>query len=191
MAKKVTQYTKQRNRITSYIRKLEKQDLNVDIYFPTETELRGRGVKGVELSKLTRVLKKITPDYLRSIATQPKEDESFQIPEDNVLENGTSSVIVNNFKSDILNFPKEISDKIITLINTLISEQGIEDVAYSLQHMPMQFYEYIRRKGYDSDSSIQEFSSTLIEYLPNASDKYKTDLMDAFEYNELGYTIES
>ena len=108
-----------------------------------------------------------------------------------MLELGISNVIVQNFKSQILHFPKEIADKIIALINTLVSEQGIDDVAYSLQHMPMQFYEYINRQGYDSNAAIQEFSSALIEYLPNASDGYKADLMDAFEYNELGYTIES
>lgn len=197
MAKRKTQYTKQRNRITSYIRKLKKSGLVVDLYFPTELELRKSGVKGSELSKLTRVLKKIKPEELKSMALSVNsvEQESTNttgfVPPENLLEFGISNVILQNFKSQILHFPKEIAEKIIALINKLVSEQGIDDVAYSLQHMPMQFYEYINRQGYDSNSAVQEFSCALIEYLPNASDTYKADLMDAFEYNEIGYNIES
>ena len=192
---KITQYTRNRNRIQAYIRKLKKAGLNVDFYFPTEKELRKSGVKGKELTKLTLELKKLTAKELIKIATplnkqEPTITPGFEPPE-KLLESGISNVIIQNFKSQVLHFPKEISDKIISLINTLISEQGIDDVAGSLQNMPMQFYEYFNRQGYDSNSAVQEFASALIEYLPNASDGYKADLMDAFEYNELGYTVES
>lgn len=148
--------------------------------------------EGVKLERSLRAKKAAeTRKYRLAGPTQePTNTPGFEPPE-NLLEFGISNVIVQNFKSQILHFPKEIADKIIALINTLVTEQGIDDVAYSLQHMPMQFYEYINRQGYDSNAAIQEFSSALIEYLPNASDGYKADLMDAFEYNELGYTIES
>lgn len=148
--------------------------------------------EGVKLERSLRAKKASeTRKYRLAEPTQEQTNTPGFEPPENLLEFGISNVIVQNFKSQILHFPKEIADKIIALINTLVSEQGIEDVAYSLQHMPMQFYEYINRQGYDSNSAIQEFSSALIEYLPNASDGYKADLMDAFEYNELGYTIES
>lgn len=150
------------------------------------------GTEGVKSERSLRAKKAAeTRKYrLAEPAQEPPNTSGFEPPE-NLLESGISNVIVQNFKSQILHFPKEIADKIIDLINTLVTEQGIDDVAYSLQYMPMQFYEYINRQGYDSNASIQEFSSALIEYLPNASDSYKADLMDAFEYNELGYTIES
>lgn len=64
-----TQYTRQRNRVTSYIRKLRKKGLEVDIYFPTELELRKAGVKGSELGALTRKLKQYTPEVLKQLAT--------------------------------------------------------------------------------------------------------------------------
>ena len=149
-------------------------------------------IEGVKLERSLRAKKAAeTRKYKLAEPTQEQTNtHGFEAPE-NLLEFGISNVIVQNFKSQILHFPKEIADKIIALINTLVTEQGIEDVAYSLEHMPMQFYEYINRQGYDSNAAIQEFSSALIEYLPNASDGYKSDLMDAFEYNELGYTIES
>lgn len=148
--------------------------------------------EGVKLERSLRAKKAAeTRKYRLSEPTQESTNTPGFEPPENLLEFGISNVIVQNFKSQILHFPKEIADKIIALINTLVTEQGIEDVAYSLQHMPMQFYEYINRQGYDSNAAIQEFSSALIEYLPNASDGYKADLMDAFEYNELGYNIES
>lgn len=127
---------------------------------------------------------------LKEPTQEPTNTSGFEPPE-NLLERGISNVIVQNFKSQIAYFPKEISDVIISLINKLVSEQGIEDVAYSLQHMPMQFYDYINRKGYASSASVLEFSSSLIEYLPTASEEYKKDLMDAFEYNEAGFNVES
>ena len=195
--KRITRYSKERTRIVHSLYNLKKQGYITDLYFPTELELRKQGVKESELSKLTRNLKAITLKELKKLSNKiqnPIQEQTntagFEPPE-NLLEFGISNVIVQNFKSQILYFPKEISDKIIALINTLVLEQGVDDVAYALQNMPMQFYEYINRKGYDSNSSIQEFSSALIEYLPNASDAYKADIMDAFEYNELGYTIES
>lgn len=148
--------------------------------------------EGVKLERSFRAKKAAeTRKYRLAEPVQEPTNTPGFVPPENLLEFGISNVIVQNFKSQILHFPKEIADKIIALINTLVSEQGIDDVAYSLQNMPMQFYEYINRQGYDSNSAIQEFSSALIEYLPNASEGYKADLMDAFEYNELGYTIES
>lgn len=148
--------------------------------------------EGVKLERSLRAKKAAeTRKYRLAEPVQEPTNTPGFVPPENLLEFGISNVIVQNFKSQILHFPKEIADKIIALINTLVSEQGIDDVAYSLQNMPMQFYEYINRQGYDSNASIQEFSSALIEYLPNASEGYKADLMDAFEYNELGYNIES
>lgn len=189
MAKKKTQYTKHRNRILRYIKR-HKISQYVDLYIPTELQLRKQGVKGKELSKLTRTLKGITPEYLKQEVAKNKEIESRQSKNDNVLENGISQVIINNFKSQILHFPKEISDKIIAFTNTLINEQGIDSVAYSLEHMPLQFHDILNKTGYDSNSAMQEFTSSLVEYLPDASDAYKKDLIEAFEYNELGYNIE-
>ena len=56
--------------------------------------------------------------------------------------------------------------------------------------MPLQFHEILNTTGYDSNSAMQEFASSLVEYLPDASDAYKEELIEAFEYNELGYNIE-
>ena len=190
MAKKTTAYTKNRNRILRYVKKHGIKEY-FDLYIPTERELRQQGIKGKQLTSLTRKLKAITPKYIKeTVKTRITETQENVQETQNILESGISQVIINNFKSQILHFPKEISDKVIALTNTLINEQGIEAVAYSLEHMPLQFHEILNKTGYDSNSAMQEFASSLVEYLPDASDAYKEELIEAFEYNELGYSIE-
>lgn len=105
MAKKrKTQYTRQRNRVTAYIRKLRKTGLVVDLYFPTEHELRKSGVKGSELTKLTRELKKIKPKELRSVAKpltinkqEPTNTPGFEPPEKKVMQDSGYMMYHNVF----------------------------------------------------------------------------------------------
>lgn len=183
--KKVSAYTRNRNRINSYVRRLNKQGLISNLYIPTENLMREQGVTGSELTKLTLELKALTPEKLRDMSAPVHIQE-----EDNILESGFATLEVEGFISSLSNFPKEIVNKVIALINKMIVEQGIEDVAIALENMPYQLHEYLNRNKYDSSSALEEFSTALIEYLPNASEQYKRDLMDAFEYNEIGYTIE-
>lgn len=183
--KKVSAYTRNRNRINSYIRRLNKQGLISELYIPTEKMIREQGVMGTELTKLTLELKALTPEKLRAM-TVPVHIQEV----DNIMETGFATLEVEGFKSSISNYPKEIFNKVIALINKMIVEQGIEDVSNALENMPYQLHDYLNRNKYDSSSALEEFSSALIEYLPNASEQYKRDLMDAFEYNEIGYTIE-
>lgn len=183
--KKVSAYTRNRNRINSYIRRLNKKGLITDLYIPTEKLLRKQGVKGTELTKLTIELKALTPEKLQAMAVPVNIQDV-----DNIMETGFAGLEVEGFKQSISGFPKEVTDKVIALIDKLIVEQSIEDVAIALENMPYQLHDYLKRNKYDSSSALDEFSSALIEYLPYASEQYKRDLMDAFEYNEIGYAIE-
>ena len=183
--KKVSAYTRNRNRINSYIRRLNKKGLITDLYIPTEKMMRNQGVKGADLTKLTLELKSLTPEKLLAMVVPVHIQE-----DDNIMETGFANLEVEGFKHSISGFPKEIADKVISLIDKLIVEQGIEDVAVALENIPYQLHDYLNRNKYDSSSALEEFSSALIEYLPDASEQYKRDLMDAFEYNEIGYTIE-
>lgn len=65
---KSTAYSKQRERVLSFIRRAEKRGyfLTQEFSLPTETELRKSGVKGSKLAARTRQLKRLTPDRLYS-----------------------------------------------------------------------------------------------------------------------------
>lgn len=183
--KKVSAYTRNRNRINSYIRRLNKKGLITELYIPTEKMMRDQGVKGADLTKLTLELKLLTPEKLLAMVVPVHIQEG-----DNIMETGFASLEVEGFKQSISGFPKEAADKVISLIDKLIVEQGIKDVADALENMSYQLHDYLNRNKYDSSSALEEFSCALIEYLPHVSEQYKRDLMDAFEYNEIGYTIE-
>lgn len=101
-----------------------------------------------------------------------------------------SEVVIRNFKSYILGFPPSISEMIMGLINTIINEVGEDELSIALQNMPMQFHEYLQQSRYDSGDGVSNFSSSLIEHLPNTTLNYKKELMERFEYNEIGYIIE-
>lgn len=99
-----TQYTTQRNRVTSYIRKLRKKGLEVDIYFPTELELRKTGINGSELSKLTIKLKQYTAKVLKQIATpipqptqEPTNTPGFVPPEKKIMQDSGYMMYHNVF----------------------------------------------------------------------------------------------
>lgn len=101
-----------------------------------------------------------------------------------------SSNVIQRFKSYILGFPPAIYEMLMPLINALIHDIGEDGVATALENMPQQFHEYLHRHTYDSGTAISEFATSLIEYVPDVTIQYKKDLMDKFEYNELGYIVE-
>lgn len=64
--RKQTAYTRNRERIMRQLRRERERGKETFLpYIPTERELRKQGVKGKELSALTRELKKITPKKIR------------------------------------------------------------------------------------------------------------------------------
>lgn len=66
---KSTAYSKQRERVLSFIRRAEKRGyfLTQEFSLPTETELRKTSIKGAKLAARTRQLKRLTPDRLYSM----------------------------------------------------------------------------------------------------------------------------
>nr|DAP78455.1 MAG TPA: hypothetical protein [Caudoviricetes sp.] len=192
MAKKTTVYTKQRNRIMRYINTLKRKGYKVELNIPTERQIRQSGVSGTELGKLSRELKKITPKTLKSIAKEVERVEKVTKDYPTSIQMGSSYslTVIDNLRAELSKYKTEIKDKILVLINQLITQQGAEDVAYALNNMNENFFTSLYRAHFDSNSAIQNFSTALIENLPEASEQYKKDLMDAFENEELGYTIE-
>lgn len=103
---------------------------------------------------------------------------------------GYSEVVITNAKTTFMYFPPIIAEKMIQFLNVLIKQHGIDDVAYALEHMPYQFYEYMSRKGYASEQNTEDYCTALIDLLPEATEGYKREIMDAFEAEELGYYLE-
>lgn len=190
--KKISVYTRNRNRINTYIKRLNKKGLITDLYFPTERELKLQGIKGAELTRYTNELKKVTPDFLK-IEAKPISKTPQNFDEKGVLKVGDDSLfnrtVIADVKNNITHYPKEIAGKVTSLIDQLITQQGIDSVIEAIISTP-DLHFYLNKSKYDSESALEDYATGIINALPNASDQYKMDLADAFEFNELGYTIE-
>lgn len=198
------EYAKQRKRLKQAIRRAEKQG-----YIFSEDILPKKPKRITKAS--VRRLAKITPELIRQKGKFLIEETGEIIPvkgnkavikqeitrkkqerihaEPQYLPSFSANVI-QRFKSYILGFPPAIYEMLLPLINALIHDIGEDGVATALENMPQQFHEYLHRHTYDSGTAISEFATTLIEYIPDVTIQYKKDLMDKFEYNELGYVVE-
>ena len=198
------EYDKQRKRLKQAIRRAEKQG-----YIFSEDILPKKPKRITKAS--VRRLAKITPELIRQKGkflieetgeiipvkgnkavikqeiTRKKQERTHAEPQ--YLPSFSANVI-QRFKSYILGFSPAIYEMVLPLINTLIHDIGEDGVATALENMPQQFHEYLHRHTYDSGPAISEFATSLIEYVPDVTIQYKKDLMDKFEYNELGYIVE-
>lgn len=102
----------------------------------------------------------------------------------------SANVIVNNFKEKLKSYPRNLTSPLVNLTNELIKKSSVRDFAYMLQNLPDSFNEVLGRHVHDSSGAIEEFATQMIEYLPNLSDGMREELMDKFEYHEIGYEID-
>ena len=191
MAKrKKTQYTKQRNRITSYIRKLRKTGLVVNAYYPTELELRKSGVKGSELSALTRELKKITKKELINMATsviteqEPTNTHGF-VPPYNKSEDETffDNVVISGFKAHVRQFNERASNLLLSWLDRILATNDAHDAATMLNDGAENGLIITYQIVYSQDK-LTQYMSAMLDYLPEAGPLFKAEIMDAMEEEE-------
>lgn len=185
MAKKrVTAYTKNRNRILAYNRKLRKQGLDIGLYIPTERELRQSGVKGRELASLTRTLKSLTPKELRKRAVEVKvetQPEEF-VPPTNVSEDTTmyDEITISNFRAHVRQFNEKVQVIIFDWLNKLLSTQDKHDVAVMLNDGADNGNILTYQIVYSQDA-LTEYLSDMLDYLPEVGSLFKEQMMEAVE----------
>lgn len=187
-SKKTTQYTKQRKRITNYISKLKRKGLDVSLYFPTEVQLRKQGVKGKDLIALTKILKTITPDYLKSIAKEPEyipTNEPDFLPETNINTDDTffDQTTIAQYKEHVRGFNEVCSNLLLGWLNRIITSNGVHDTAIMLNKGAEAGYIVTYQIAYDRDK-LMGYISAMMNYLPEAGTLFKEEMMDAFEQEE-------
>ena len=186
-----TQYTRHRNRIMSYIRTLRKKGLEVDVYFPTELELRKSGVKGSELSALTRELKQYKSKVLKQIATPipqptqvPTNTPGF-IPPENISEDGSffDKVVISGFKQHVRLFNERASNLLLSWLDRILATNDEHDVATMLNDGAEAGVIVTYQIVYSQDK-LTQYMSEMLDYLPEAGPLFKAEIMDAIEQEE-------
>lgn len=171
-------YTKQRKRVYSIIYRLKKKGYDIDLYFPTEKELKEQGVKGQELRKLTLELKKITSKDIIESANRQEDYSSWdRFPNE-------ADIIIQNFRSEVIaRFPESAGPILSDWLDRLLSLYSKEDVAQMLNDA-MENGVMIDYKIAYNNELLMGAIADFMEFLPGASEGVKQDLMDAIEYNE-------
>lgn len=215
----ITEYRKQRRRIQSFLRRAEKRDFiipdnilpkipkNITTasvrrlqkltaealyrkieYLDKETGEIQTGRQGLKTRRAKSKSQRNTVTSLPFTDSKPIKDrdlKNFEVMQADAFDR----TIISNWKSYVLGFPPSISVKLLGWINALIFENGEESVATMLEEAPAELRDYLTRLGYDSDTAVEEYCADLINYLPDVSEQYKSDFMELFENEELGYDI--
>lgn len=192
-----TQYTKQRNRVIAYIRKLRKQGLEVDLYFPTELELRKSGVKGTELAGLTRKLKQLTPKELKQLATpkptqEPTNTPGF-IPPENISQDESlfDNIVISQWYGTLGEFSNgEAYNLLRSWMGNTIRTEGKHNTAVMLQKGAENGHLLTWEVVYRHDNAVL-YIGYMLDYLPDEGVLYKEETLDKIEYmKRLGDALE-
>lgn len=173
MAKKrITQYTKQRNRVLSDIRRLKKQGYTSDYYFPTERELRKSGVKGKELAKFTRELKRLTPKVIRE---ELVEKSRGLVPQE---EDFYSQAIIQTWFDKLGRFEHgQAYNMLKNFMHRLINDNGKPAIAKALQEAA--------ESGIDLDWEVtylegkaRNYAGAIVRFIPDQGELYGEQMQD-------------
>ena len=180
--RKLTQYEKQRNRILSYARKLKKKGLQYEIYIPTLNQLRKSGVKGQELAKLTRELKRTTPEEIRShsVAIPTQSPPHIEIDETGNL---YDRIVISNFRALISQFNEYARNELTRWLNAIIAKTSEHETAVMLdrgaENGLILTYKFVYNR-----QRLFEYMANMIDYLPEAGEFTKESIMDAVQTEE-------
>lgn len=180
--RKLTQYEKQRNRILSYTRKLRKKGYDYQIYIPTLHELRKSGVKGKELTKLTLQLKSITPQKIRSQA-KPIPNRNYIPYEPEFSGNLYDRVVISNFRALINHYNEYARSLLNKWLNEIIANTDEHSAAVMLDRGAENGLILTYKIVYKRDRLFQ-YMANMLDYLPEAGDFTKQDIMEAVQLEE-------
>lgn len=180
--RKLTQYEKQRNRILSYARKLSKKGYDYQISIPTLHELRQSGVKGSELTRLTRQLKSITPQEIRSQA-KPIPNQNYIPYSPEFSGNLYARVVISNYRALINHYNEYTRSLLNKWLNAIIADADEKSVAVMLDRGAENGLILTFKIAYRRDRLFQ-YMANMLDYLPEAGDFTKESIMEAVQLEE-------
>lgn len=189
IGKKTIEYSK--NIISNFNQKTSNTDNNNEININTDNKLIDKNKQNTikEIDSETGDILTIDVDTSKIVdikkGTKSKQKRIEKQKENNKQNYNSeyfkSSGIIAGFKMELNNIPPRIASKINDLLYKVELEIGTEELAYSLEQQSESILEICIRLAYDSDAVLQEFSSSLLNYLPNASEQWKKDTMEDWE----------
>lgn len=179
-----TGYTRERERIKRYINRYKKVGFESDLYIPTEKELRASGVKGAELAKLTRYLKRLTPSYLKEniLYVPESEGDGYEWGEELGAswddEKEEAIYIVDLFRRRLTYYSDQAGAQVLNDgLDRIIESKGIIRIAELVKKVISDGDEYEWREVYKGNAA-KEYLNFLIDNLPDAGDVEQDDVRE-------------
>nr|DAW58779.1 MAG TPA: hypothetical protein [Caudoviricetes sp.] len=196
--KRVSAYTRNRNRILSYVRRQRKKGWNIDIDIPTERQLKKEGIKGIELSKYTWQLKKLTPAKIREFPKTLFEPSTGEVIAPTTISYDPTlyvDSVINAWLSEVEVFARaEGYSLLIRWTNTMIDRVGKAAFAQMITDGYAGGYILTREIAYKMDNT-RNYLAEMIKFLRMQGedfeneinlrvDEFITELSDSFEVLE-------
>ena len=189
MAKKrITQYTRNRNRILATIRRVKKKTgYTTNLYFPTEKELKKQGVKGKELSSLTRELKHWKPKDIREYIEKENRHKDNKNEDDSFF----TRTAITQWYAKLLEFSNgEAYELLRVWMGGIIRENGKNNTAIMLQMASENGHILTWDVVYKTGKATL-YIGYLMNYIPDQGVFYKEKWMDKIEFMKtLGEALE-
>lgn len=198
-----TAYTRNRERIMRYIRAQRKRGIEIDLYFPTEREVRKSGVRGQELASLTRILKTLTPkvlkeEYGKSITDQRPEqpstnEQGFSAPfNPATFHDIVTSILWNDFIEVVKIAHKDTRAMLQAWVNSMIAENGkdafMEAIRGAADNGKVLTYQMTYAKNIDM---LYDFIEVVLDNFPDQGVLYKDETLDRVKFwQSLGDALE-
>lgn len=190
--KKVSAYTRNRNRVMAYIRRHNKKGANINLQIATEAQLRKQGIKGSQLTSLTNTLKRLTPNQIRQMSDlnvdvttgEILSNEPDFVPGMNITEETDwyDNVVVSTFQAQLSDLKGgAMYEHIRAWANTIIKEKGKKAFADMLSDGFEAGITFNYQDVYDKQSAVT-FVDSMMDYLPDSGVFEKDRYMDRFEY---------
>ncbi len=190
--KRKSKYTLYRNRVLASMRRIKKKGYTFDdLYFPTEREIRKSGVKGQELRYLTLRLKKLTSKEIIKLARRIEETfENERLIDTNEFYEYS---VIENFRSQVIRYPKGFATQLIAWINRVVKEKGIKSAAKMLQDGFSSGLEITAETMY-KENSFNKFIDAMMNFIPDVGELEKAKILEMVdedvyqEFKQRGYS---
>lgn len=142
--------------------------------------------EGVKLERSLRAKKAAeTRKYRLAEPVQEPTNTPGFIPPENISEDETffDAVIINNFKAHVRQFNEHASNLLLSWLDRILETNDMYDVATMLNDGAEAGLIVTYQIVYSQDK-LTQYMSEMLDYLPEAGELFKTEMMDAMEEEE-------
>lgn len=144
------------------------------------------GVKGARLERSLRAKKAAeTRKYrLAEPKQEPTNTQGF-VPPENISEDASffDAVVISGFKSHVRQFNEHASNLLLSWLDRILVTNDVHDVATMLNDGAEAGLIVTYQIVYSQDK-LTQYMSEMLDYLPEAGELFKAEMMDAMEEEE-------